>query len=156
MKKFCVSTFITEKLSPFQLGLHHFNPPPKASSCKGDKEVLLFVNSGRNPYSPIHLKLVFKILIVLGFNHYADCIKVTRVRNVWGLNKSYNVHIDCVEQWLNKWWIWVNFQHCMCVLVGFMGLSIEFKVVVMDQRILWCLIAIAILFVMTVIYSLCG
>jgi hypothetical protein len=30
----------TEKLSPFQLGLHHFNPPPKASSYKSDNEVL--------------------------------------------------------------------------------------------------------------------
>jgi hypothetical protein len=30
----------TEKLSPFQLGLHHFNPPPKASSYKRDNEVL--------------------------------------------------------------------------------------------------------------------
>jgi hypothetical protein len=29
-----------EKLSPFQLGLHHFNPPPKASSYKGENEVL--------------------------------------------------------------------------------------------------------------------
>jgi hypothetical protein len=32
--------FRTEKLSPFQLGLHHFNPPPKASSYKRDNEVL--------------------------------------------------------------------------------------------------------------------
>jgi hypothetical protein len=40
---------------------------------------LLFVNSGINLYSPIHLKLVFKILIVFGFNHYVDCIKVTHV-----------------------------------------------------------------------------
>jgi hypothetical protein len=32
--------FRTEKLSPFQLGLHHFNPPPKARSYKRDNEVL--------------------------------------------------------------------------------------------------------------------
>jgi hypothetical protein len=30
----------TEKLIPFQLGLHHFNPPPKESSYKRDNEVL--------------------------------------------------------------------------------------------------------------------
>jgi hypothetical protein len=30
----------TEKLSPFQLGLHHFNPAPKESSYKRDNEVL--------------------------------------------------------------------------------------------------------------------
>ena len=30
----------TKKLSPFQLGLHRFNPPPKASSYKRDDEVL--------------------------------------------------------------------------------------------------------------------
>jgi hypothetical protein len=30
----------TEKISPFQLGLHHFNPPLKASSYKRDNEVL--------------------------------------------------------------------------------------------------------------------
>jgi hypothetical protein len=30
----------TEKLSPFQLGLHQFNPPPKISSYKRDNEVL--------------------------------------------------------------------------------------------------------------------
>jgi hypothetical protein len=29
-----------EKLSSFQLGLHHFNPPPKESSYKRDNEVL--------------------------------------------------------------------------------------------------------------------
>jgi hypothetical protein len=28
-----------EKLSPFQLGLHHFNPPPKENSYKRDNEV---------------------------------------------------------------------------------------------------------------------
>jgi hypothetical protein len=30
----------TEKLSSFQLGLHHFNPPPKEISYKRDNEVL--------------------------------------------------------------------------------------------------------------------
>jgi hypothetical protein len=30
----------TEKLSPFQLGLHHFNPPLKEISYKGDNEAL--------------------------------------------------------------------------------------------------------------------
>jgi hypothetical protein len=30
----------TKKLSPFQLGLHHFNPPPKEISYKRDNEVL--------------------------------------------------------------------------------------------------------------------
>jgi hypothetical protein len=30
---------VNEKLSLFQLGLHHFNPPPKASSYKGENEV---------------------------------------------------------------------------------------------------------------------
>ena len=30
----------TKKLSPFQLVLHHFNPPPKARSYKRDNEVL--------------------------------------------------------------------------------------------------------------------
>jgi hypothetical protein len=30
----------TEKLSPFQLGLHHFNHPPKISSYKRDNEVV--------------------------------------------------------------------------------------------------------------------
>jgi hypothetical protein len=29
-----------KKQSSFQLGLHHFNPPPKASSYKRDNEVL--------------------------------------------------------------------------------------------------------------------
>jgi hypothetical protein len=32
--------FGTKKLSSFQLGLHHFNPPPKARSYKGEKEFL--------------------------------------------------------------------------------------------------------------------
>jgi hypothetical protein len=32
--------FRIKKLSSLQLGLHHFNPPPKPSSCKGDNEVL--------------------------------------------------------------------------------------------------------------------
>ena len=32
--------FGTEKLSPFHLGLHHFNPPPKEISYKRDNEVL--------------------------------------------------------------------------------------------------------------------
>ena len=40
MKKFCDRTFGSEKLSPFQLGLHHFNPPPKALSYKRDNEVI--------------------------------------------------------------------------------------------------------------------
>jgi hypothetical protein len=40
MTNFYVSTFGTEKLSPFQLGLHHFNPPLKASSYKRENEVL--------------------------------------------------------------------------------------------------------------------
>jgi hypothetical protein len=31
---------VTEKISPFQLGLHNFNPPPKAISYKRDNEVL--------------------------------------------------------------------------------------------------------------------
>jgi hypothetical protein len=30
----------TEKLSPFQLGIHHFNPPLKTNSHKRDNEVL--------------------------------------------------------------------------------------------------------------------
>jgi hypothetical protein len=30
----------TKKLSPFQLGLQHFNPPPKTSSYKGYNEIL--------------------------------------------------------------------------------------------------------------------
>ena len=30
----------TKKVSPFHLGLHHLNPPPKASSYKRDSEVL--------------------------------------------------------------------------------------------------------------------
>jgi hypothetical protein len=30
----------TKKLSPFQLGLHHFNPPPKEISYKRHNEVL--------------------------------------------------------------------------------------------------------------------
>ena len=38
---------------------------------------LLFGNYGRDPYSSIHLKLVFKILFFFGFNHYVDCIKGT-------------------------------------------------------------------------------
>jgi hypothetical protein len=40
MKKFVSTSLRTEKLIPFQLGLHHFNPPPKASSYKRDNEVL--------------------------------------------------------------------------------------------------------------------
>jgi hypothetical protein len=40
MTHFHVWMFGTEKLSPFQLGLHHFNPPPKAISYKRDNEVL--------------------------------------------------------------------------------------------------------------------
>jgi hypothetical protein len=40
MKNFLVGTFGIEKLSPFQLGLHHFNPPPKEISYKRDNEVL--------------------------------------------------------------------------------------------------------------------
>ena len=32
--------FGTEKLSSFQLGLRHFNPPPKARSYKKDNEVI--------------------------------------------------------------------------------------------------------------------
>jgi hypothetical protein len=30
----------TKKISPFQQDLHHFNPPPKARSYKGDNEFL--------------------------------------------------------------------------------------------------------------------
>jgi hypothetical protein len=30
----------TKKLTPFQLGIHHFNPPPKTISYKRDNEVL--------------------------------------------------------------------------------------------------------------------
>jgi hypothetical protein len=37
---FVSARFGTEKLRSFQLGLHHFNPPPKASSYKGDNELL--------------------------------------------------------------------------------------------------------------------
>jgi predicted Zn-dependent protease len=40
MKNLSVGMFGTEKLSSFQLGLHHFNPPPKESSYKRDNEVL--------------------------------------------------------------------------------------------------------------------
>jgi hypothetical protein len=40
MTNFHVGTFGTEKLSPFQLGLHHFNPPPKESSYERLNEVL--------------------------------------------------------------------------------------------------------------------
>jgi hypothetical protein len=41
---------------------------------------LLFGNSGRYLYSPIHLELVFKIIVCyFGFNHYVDCIKGTPV-----------------------------------------------------------------------------
>jgi hypothetical protein len=40
MTNFYVGTFKTKKLSPFEPGLHHFNPPPKASSYKRDNEVL--------------------------------------------------------------------------------------------------------------------
>jgi hypothetical protein len=32
--------FETKEPSSFQLGLHHFNPPPKASSKERDNEVL--------------------------------------------------------------------------------------------------------------------
>ena len=32
--------FETKKLSSFQLGFHHFNPPPKASSYQRANEVL--------------------------------------------------------------------------------------------------------------------
>jgi hypothetical protein len=39
----------TEKLSPFQLGLHHFNPPPKESSYKGDNEVLHQIRNSLGP-----------------------------------------------------------------------------------------------------------
>jgi hypothetical protein len=35
-----LAQFETKKLSSFQLGLHHFNPPPKESSYKRDNEVL--------------------------------------------------------------------------------------------------------------------
>jgi hypothetical protein len=40
MENFRVETFRTKKLSPFQLGLHHFNLAPKAISYKRDNEVL--------------------------------------------------------------------------------------------------------------------
>jgi hypothetical protein len=40
MKTLCVGMFRTKKLSPFQLDLHHFNPPPKAISYKRDNEAL--------------------------------------------------------------------------------------------------------------------
>jgi hypothetical protein len=40
MTNFYVGTLRIEKLSPFQLGLHQFNPPPKESSYKRDNEVL--------------------------------------------------------------------------------------------------------------------
>ena len=40
MINFCVSTFGTEKLSPFHIGLHHFNPPPKTRSYKRVSESL--------------------------------------------------------------------------------------------------------------------
>jgi hypothetical protein len=32
--------FRNEKLNPFELGLHHFNPPPKTNSYKRNNEVL--------------------------------------------------------------------------------------------------------------------
>jgi hypothetical protein len=40
MTNFCIGTFRTEKISPFQLGLQQFNPPPKKISYKRDNEVL--------------------------------------------------------------------------------------------------------------------
>jgi hypothetical protein len=41
---------------------------------------LLFGDSGRDPYSPIHLKLVIKVLnVIFWFNLYVDCIKGTPV-----------------------------------------------------------------------------
>jgi hypothetical protein len=40
MKNFVLACLRIEKLSPFQLGLHHFNPPPKESSYKRKNEVL--------------------------------------------------------------------------------------------------------------------
>jgi hypothetical protein len=48
-----VSTwFRTKKLSSFQPGLHHFNPPPKASSCKGDNGVLHQIREDIGVYTP--------------------------------------------------------------------------------------------------------
>lgn len=40
LQTFVLTRFRTKKPSSFQLGLHHFNPSPKESSYKGDKEVL--------------------------------------------------------------------------------------------------------------------
>jgi hypothetical protein len=41
---------------------------------------LLFGDSGRDPYSPIHLKLMIKVLNdYFWFNLYVDCIKGTHV-----------------------------------------------------------------------------
>ena len=40
LQTFVSAWFGTEKPNSFQLGLHHFNLPQKASSYKGDKEVL--------------------------------------------------------------------------------------------------------------------
>ena len=40
LKTYVSARFGTEKPSSFQLGLYHFNPPPKEISKKGDSEVL--------------------------------------------------------------------------------------------------------------------
>ena len=39
LQTFLSEQFRTEKLCSFQLGLHYFNPPPKASSYKRDNDV---------------------------------------------------------------------------------------------------------------------
>jgi len=38
--KLCNDTYWKRENKSLQLGLHHFNPPPNASSCKGFNEVL--------------------------------------------------------------------------------------------------------------------
>jgi hypothetical protein len=37
---FCTETYWNQETKSLQLGLHHFNPPPKERSYKGDNEVL--------------------------------------------------------------------------------------------------------------------
>ena len=65
---------------------------------------LLFGNSGRDMYSPIHLELMFKIIVCyFGFNHYVDCIKGTHVFEMFEARiRVVMSKINCIEQWLIK------------------------------------------------------
>jgi hypothetical protein len=39
VKNFCNDTSWNQETKSLQLGLHHFNPPPKERSYKGDNEI---------------------------------------------------------------------------------------------------------------------